>query len=85
MEATGLLKSSSDSEQKELLEFEQVKLLYAALPTTLSASLVIAVVLVVLEWDVTEHMPLIVWLASMSVVILLRLGLAFYYRHIQPE
>jgi len=85
MEATGLRKSSSESGQKELLEFEQVKLLYAALPATLSASLFIAVVLVDLEWNVTEHMPLIAWLASMSVVILLRLGLSYYYRHIQPE
>jgi len=83
MAIVGLKKLLPDSEQKELLEFEQVKLLYAALPASLPASLVIAVVLVALEWNVTGHMPLVIWLASMSFIIFLRLGLVVSYRHVQ--
>ena len=76
--------SFSKPQKMGSLEFEQVKLLYAALPASLSASLIIAVVLVVLEWDVAEQTTLIIWLASMAILIFLRIGMVFFYRNIQP-
>jgi len=82
---TTLSKPVPDSDQKKLLEFEQVKLLYAALPASLPASLIIAVVLVFLEWEVADHTLLIGWLLSMSIVIVIRLGLAYFYRDIRSE
>jgi PAS domain S-box-containing protein len=79
------LKASSDSDQKELLKLEQVKLLYAAMPVSVLATLIIAAVLVVVEWDVTDHKLSIAWLVSILIVTFTRHGLSFFYHRTQPE
>ncbi|MES0371770.1 MAG: PAS domain S-box protein [Mariprofundaceae bacterium] len=79
------LKILSDSDQKELLKLEQVKLLYAAMPASIVATTVIAVVLVAVVWDVIEHGLLTIWLSSILVVTFARLGLTFFYHRASPE
>lgn len=72
-------------EQEQLLLFEQVKLLYQALPLSTLAALINAAVLVFVEWDFTDHRPALLWLGGMAVVIVTRLLLVLFYRRNQPE
>jgi len=67
-----------------LLRHEQVKLLYEAIPFSVAATLVNALVLVAVDWEMVEHQTSLLWLAAITLVSLARLALALVYRKLQP-
>ncbi len=69
---------------EELLKSEQVKLLYAAMPMALLATLVNAMILVAVLWDVTEQLSLSIWFASIVSVMLARFALTMAYNRAKP-
>lgn len=72
-------------DNERLLRHEQVKLLYEAMPLTAIATVINALILVVIEWNVVEPVVSIVWCASILIVTFLRLRLSYAYRQQGPE
>jgi PAS domain S-box-containing protein len=67
--------------REELLKQGQVKLLYEALPMSIVANLINAIVLVFVTWNVIEHTLLIGWLISVFIISAVRsLGAVAYHR-----
>ena len=69
------------------LRSEQTKLLYLQAPSTMIATVVGALVLTIVLWDVVSRAALIVWLGftSFSVLITYRLCRAFRFRRVLTE
>ena len=63
----------------ELFLPEQVKLLYGGLPASLLANVLLATLLVGVQWSVVGPIPASIWLALLAAVLALRAGL--YLRH----
>jgi len=83
-EAEGI-EISTEKSQKDLLRYEQVKLLYENVPVSIVATFISAIVLVLVEWKVVDHILLIVWLAALLIISAGR-ALAFVaYRQAQPK
>ncbi|MDX8395821.1 MAG: ATP-binding protein [Mariprofundaceae bacterium] len=80
-----ILQPSLDSVYKESLKSEQVKLLYAAMPIALLATLVNAIILVAVMWEVTDHYLATIWLSCMISVTLARFVLTLVYDKANPE
>ncbi len=75
----------AEQDSEGLVRFEQVKLLFSALPLTLSLTFIIAPFLAFLLWDVIDHTVLHIWLTSILGFSLLRGWLAFAYYGASPE
>lgn len=67
-------------DRSHALEVEQIRLLYASAPTALVASTVCAATLAAVEWTVSPCLPLLAWLAYMSILTAVR---ALLVRHFQ--
>ena len=76
---------SGETSQQDLLRYEQVKLLYEALPVSIVATFISSVVLVLVEWKVIDHTLLIVWLASLLIISAGRALITVAYRQAQPK
>ncbi len=72
------LKGSSDEE--EIIRHEQTKLLYAAMPSSITATLINAVILVIVLWPVIPQGTLLSWLTALVAVTAMRgvLSAAFH-------
>lgn len=64
MTASEGLEISTEENQERLLRFEQVKLLYEAIPVSIVATLISSLVLVLVEWKVVDHTMLTAWLVG---------------------
>jgi len=70
---------------EKTVKYEQVKILYSAIPLAILATAINAAALTIVEWDIANHTLLIVWLISLILVSLTRFGLAMSYNHAQPD
>lgn len=59
---------------------EQLKLLYAGLPVSIIATLINSVIVLLVMWPVLDHSHLFIWLAIMTLVLLMRAGFLVGYR-----
>lgn len=66
--------------QYKVLRSEQLKLLYDAMPLSVSAAIINASILVAIQWSVIEHSILIGWLAVVYIVTALRIVKTLFYR-----
>ncbi|MES2046994.1 MAG: diguanylate cyclase [Pseudomonadota bacterium] len=64
---------------------EQVRILYHGLPATLAISLVIALLLVALEWPLVDHTRLLLWLALFFIVAAARVSLIIAQRRANAD
>ncbi len=80
---------SEDSDWKgrwgEVVRHEQIRLLYEAVPLSILATIVIASILVVIQWPVFDHQLLLAWLTTLVVVSLCRAWLFSSYRKKKPD
>jgi len=83
-EAEGL-EVSSETSQEDLLRYEQVKLLYQAIPVSIVATFISSLVLVLVEWKVVDHTLLIAWLAGLIIISAGRALITVAYRQAQPN
>jgi len=83
-EAEGL-EVSSETSQEDLLRYEQVKLLYQAIPVSIVATFISSLVLVLVEWKVVDHTLLIAWLAGLIIISAGRALITVAYRQAQPK
>ncbi|OIO69889.1 MAG: hypothetical protein COW19_03380 [Zetaproteobacteria bacterium CG12_big_fil_rev_8_21_14_0_65_55_1124] len=79
------LKASSETSQEDLLRYEQVKLLYGAIPVSIVATLISSLALVVVEWKVVDHTMLIGWLVGLLIISAARVLTTVAYRRAQPK
>ena len=81
------LSEDSDWEEKwgEAVRHEQIKLLYEASPLSVFATILIATVLVIIQWKVFDHQLLLAWLGAFVAVSLYRAGLFVSYRKVEPD
>ena len=63
---------------------EQVELIYTQAPVALGTALVVALLVTAGLWNVTAHLPLIVWLGIQCVQTVLRAVLILVYRYTSP-
>jgi len=70
---------------EENVKYEQLKMLYSATPLATLATIINAAVLTTVEWDMTEHTLLIIWVISLMLVTLARFGLAIAYNRVKPN
>jgi len=70
---------SAPGESRQL-KLEQLKLLYEAMPLSVLATLANAVALTAIEWQVTDHILALAWLAVISLITLARYVLTFAYQ-----
>jgi len=78
-------KDSQTRQDEAELRAEQVRMLYAGVPTAAMVNAVNAPILVFLLWDVIPHVRLQGWLAVICLIQVLRLALArFHQRLTQP-
>ncbi|OIO72697.1 MAG: hypothetical protein COW62_05595 [Zetaproteobacteria bacterium CG17_big_fil_post_rev_8_21_14_2_50_50_13] len=74
-----------DSCREDLLRKEQIHCLYEAIPLTVIATIINAVILTIVEWQVADHRLLLVWLVSLVVVSLARVLFFVAFRRAQAE
>jgi len=74
-----------DLEKDSLLRHEQVKLLYEAMPMTIIATIINAIVLVIVGWNVVEQQLSLFWLACILMITSARLLLTLLYRRAQVQ
>lgn len=72
-------------EEESRILAEQVKLLFGAMPLAIAATLINALILVAVQWNVLDHDSLLTWLAIMLATLLLRGALTFGYRRSAPD
>jgi len=77
--------TSPDLNHKNLLQFEQLKLLHAAMPLSILATLINAIVLVAVEWEVVEHSSSLGWLAGILLITMARFGLTRLFHRARPK
>ncbi|MCW8982413.1 MAG: hypothetical protein OQK13_00050, partial [Gammaproteobacteria bacterium] len=53
---------NDDSQQDQIIRFEQIKLQYKALPISLLSVCLLSALLAYIQWDVIEHATIIGWL-----------------------
>lgn len=66
-----------DSEQKQIVRFEQVKLQYKFLPTSLISIVIASLLLAYTQWTVIDHTIISSWLIALLALTAVRYG---YYR-----
>jgi PAS domain S-box-containing protein len=67
------------SNKTALIKAEQTKLLFHALPVAMMASVINALILVFVQWEVIENSYLLVWLGAFLLITAARLLLAYGY------
>jgi len=67
-----------ESEQEQIIHFEQVRLQYKALPTSLITVVVIGALLAYAQWSAIDHVIIIGWLLAISIISIIRYS--FYHR-----
>jgi len=75
----------AETSQEDLLRYEQVKLLYEAIPVSIVATFVSALVLVLVEWSVVDHTLLFAWLGGLIFISAGRALITVAYRQAQPK
>jgi PAS domain S-box-containing protein len=75
----------AETSQKDLLRYEQVKLLYEAMPVSIVATFISSVVLVLVEWKVIDHSLLVAWLVGLLLITAGRTLITVAYRQAQPK
>lgn len=71
---------SLDPETLKAIYPEQVRLLYAAIPFNIAATLFGAGMLAYIEWSFINHDTVIVWLAAFFLIVVMRAALAIAYK-----
>jgi two-component system, cell cycle sensor histidine kinase and response regulator CckA len=71
---------ASSPEEQSLIYAEQVKLLYQNAGVGLVGTVICAVVLTYLQWNIIPHPAAIIWLCGLLLATVLRLALVFRYR-----
>jgi diguanylate cyclase (GGDEF)-like protein/PAS domain S-box-containing protein len=72
---------TTESEQQQIIRFEQVKLQYKSLPVSLFSVIVIALLLAYAQWQVIDHAIIIGWLLIIATLTIFRYGI--YYQFIK--
>lgn len=75
------MRQPARSDQQDVLRAEQVKQLYTGMPASLSASAVLAVLLVYVQWPVVGATEARIWLALFEALIILRAALYLSWRN----
>ena len=70
-----------DSELSKLVEAEQIRLLYSALPLSILAIGINAGILAFSQWNVIPHVTIILWVVCLSIVTLARSISLYAYNH----
>jgi PAS domain S-box-containing protein len=73
-----------DSAPAQLLRLEQIRLLYAAMPVTIIATLINASVLLYFEWNAVEHRLLLTWFGALFLITGTRLMLTLAFFRSRP-
>jgi diguanylate cyclase (GGDEF)-like protein/PAS domain S-box-containing protein len=73
-----------DEPAMSVIRSEQVELIYTQAPVALGTALVVALLVTAGLWNVTAHLPLIVWLGIQCVQTFLRTVLILFYRYTSP-
>lgn len=69
-----------DTEKAALIHAEQTKLLFNAIPLSVVATIINALILVMVQWPVIDHSSLLLWFYSLLMVLALRLLLTRFYK-----
>jgi PAS domain S-box-containing protein len=68
-----------------LIQHEQTRLLYEALPVAAAATLANTVILSLIQWNVIEHAIILIWLAIMVLITLVRVMNVYRYKRESPD
>jgi len=71
--------------QDQTVKYEQVKLLFSAIPLVTLATVVNAGVLAAVEWRAADHTILTIWIVSLLAVAMARYGMSLFYKRLQPD
>lgn len=77
--------SEKEEKQEESIRHEQIKLLYEAVTLSIIASVVLASILVLIQWETFEHETLIIWLISAVSLSFFRVWNTSSYFRVQPD
>ena len=73
-----------DNEQQLKIRAEQLRLLYEAFPIGAAMVIINAFLLIVVQWDVIDHVVLLAWFLILAVITILRGLLYIAYKRCQP-
>ena len=67
------------------LENQQIELVYTQAPAALVTAIILAALVTLGLWSVTDHLQLLLWMGAQSVQTVARLTLVYQYRHAPEE